>query len=147
MVGEAADGRDSVRLAGPMEQSRLYEEYRRASAFCLPCRVLESGDRDGIPNVLVEAMALGLSVVSTNISGIPELIEHGVNGLLAPQKDARALAGAIAQLLDAPALRRELGARGREKVCRSFDAESNITALHRLFLGCLNGAGSPSTGG
>jgi glycosyltransferase involved in cell wall biosynthesis len=77
-------------------------------------------------------------VVSTNISGIPELIEHGVNGLLTPQKDARALAGAIAQLLDTPALRRELGARAREKVCRSFDAESNILALHRLFLDCLN---------
>jgi glycosyltransferase involved in cell wall biosynthesis len=130
---------DIVALRPAVTQEELREVYRQATLFVLPCQIADNDDRDGIPNVLVEAMALGLSVVSTNISGVPELIEHGVNGLLTPQKDARALAGAIAQLLDAPALRRELGARGREKVCRSFDAESNILALHRLFLGCLNG--------
>jgi len=90
--------------------------------------------------VLVEAMAVGLPVVSTNISGIPELIEHGVSGLLAPQKDARALAEAIAELLAAPALRQKLGSAAREKVCRLFNAEANVLELHRLFLACLGGA-------
>jgi len=137
---------DIVALRPAVTQEELLEIYRQATLFVLPCQIADNDDRDGIPNVLVEAMALGLPVVSTNISGIPELIEHGVNGLLTPQKDARALAGAIAQLLDAPAFRRELGVRGREKVCRSFDAESNILALHRLFLGCLNGDRRYGTG-
>jgi glycosyltransferase involved in cell wall biosynthesis len=138
---------DVVELRPALTQEELREVYRQATLFVLPCQIADNDDRDGIPNVLVEAMASGLPVVSTNISGIPELIEHGVNGLLTPQKDAGALAGAIARLLDAPALRRELGDRAREKVCRSFDAESNILALHRLFLDCLNGADSLSTGG
>ena len=137
---------DIVALRPAVTQEELREIYRQATLFVLPCQIADNNDRDGIPNVLVEAMASGLPVVSTNISGIPELIEHGVNGLLTPQKDARALAGAIAQLLDTPALRRELGARAREKVCRSFDAESNILALHRLFLDCLNGAEALGTG-
>jgi glycosyltransferase involved in cell wall biosynthesis len=129
---------ETVTLRPAVTQEELREVYQQATLFALPCQIAGNEDRDGIPNVLVEAMASGLPVVSTNISGIPELIESGVNGLLAPQKDARALADAIAELLDAPALRRKLGAAAREKVCRLFDAESNILALHSLFLGCLS---------
>src|SRR5262249_25240774 len=81
-----------VRLPGPMQQSQLYDEYQRATTFCLPCRVLENGDRDGIPNVLLEAMALGLPVVTTPVSGIPELVRDEVNGLLVPPESPRALA-------------------------------------------------------
>jgi glycosyltransferase involved in cell wall biosynthesis len=128
---------DLVALAPAVTQEELREVYRQATLFVLPCQITDNNDRDGIPNVLVEAMASELPVVSTNISGIPELIEHGVNGLLAPQKDAPALADAIAKLLDAPALRRKLGVAAREKVCRAFDSESNILALHRLFIDCL----------
>jgi glycosyltransferase involved in cell wall biosynthesis len=130
-----------VTLRPAVTQEELREVYRQATLFVLPCQITDNNDRDGIPNVLVEAMASELPVVSTNISGIPELIEHGVNGLLAPQKDARALADAIAKLLDAPALRRELGVAAREKVCRLFDSESNILALHRLLIDSLNGTG------
>ncbi|MBO0724707.1 MAG: glycosyltransferase family 4 protein, partial [Blastocatellia bacterium] len=129
---------DIVELRSAVTQEELGNIYRQATLFVLPCQIADNNDRDGIPNVLVEAMASGLPVVSTNVSGIPELIESGVNGLLAPQKDARALAGAVARLLDAPALRRKLGGAAREKVCRLFDAESNILALHRLFLDCLS---------
>ncbi|HKQ75423.1 MAG TPA: glycosyltransferase family 4 protein, partial [Blastocatellia bacterium] len=129
---------DTVVMRPAVTQDELRQIYQGATLFTLPCQIAENNDRDGIPNVLVEAMAAGLPVVSTNISGIPELIEHGVNGLLTPQKDARALAEAIAELLNAPVLRQKLGKAAREKVCRSFDAESNILALHRLFLDCLN---------
>jgi glycosyltransferase involved in cell wall biosynthesis len=128
---------DTVALRPAVTQEELQAIYQQATLFTLPCQIVENDDRDGIPNVLVEAMAVGLPVVSTNISGIPELIEHGVSGLLAPQKDARALADAIAALLDSPALRQELGVAAREKVCRLFDAEANVLELRRLFLECL----------
>jgi glycosyltransferase involved in cell wall biosynthesis len=131
---------DTVTLRPAVTQEELRVIYQQATLFTLPCQIVENDDRDGIPNVLVEAMAVGLPVVSTNISGIPELIERGVSGLLAPQKDARALADAIAELLDSPTLRRKLGAAAREKVCQLFNAESNILELHRLFLECLGEA-------
>jgi glycosyltransferase involved in cell wall biosynthesis len=127
-----------VKLRPAVTQEELQQIYQQATLFVLPCQIAENNDRDGIPNVLVEAMAVGLPVVSTNISGIPELIEHGVNGWLVPQKDARALAEATAELLAAPELRQRLGRAAREKVCRVFDAEANILALHRLFLACLS---------
>ncbi|MGH9845898.1 MAG: glycosyltransferase family 4 protein [Blastocatellia bacterium] len=128
---------NTVVMRPVVTQEELRQIYQQATLFTLPSQIAENNDRDGIPNVLVEAMASGLPVVSTNISGIPELIEHGVSGLLVPQKDACALAEAIAELLDAPALRQQLGSAAREKVCRLFNAESNILALHRLFLDCL----------
>ncbi|MBO0858598.1 MAG: glycosyltransferase family 4 protein [Chloracidobacterium sp.] len=130
---------DIVELRPAITQEELGDVYRQATLFVLPCQIADNNDRDGIPNVLVEAMASGVPVVSTDVSGIPELIDSGVNGLLAPQKDARALADAVARLLDAPDLRRVIGGQAREKVCRLFDAESNILALHRLFLDCLSG--------
>jgi glycosyltransferase involved in cell wall biosynthesis len=129
---------DAVLMRPAVTQEELQEVYRQATAFVLPCQIAENNDRDGIPNVLVEAMAVGLPVISTDISGIPELIEHGVSGLLTPQKDSSALAEAIARLLNEPDLRRKLGLAARKKVCRQFDAESNILTLHRLFLDCMS---------
>src|SRR5262245_37671102 len=73
---EAHGLQDYVRFTGPMEQSRLYCEYQRSDVFCLPCRVLDNGDRDGLPNVLMEAMACGLPVITTPVSGIPEIIHE-----------------------------------------------------------------------
>ena len=92
----AASGVD-VRLPGAVGPSDLLAEYRRAGALCMPCRLLPS-DRDGIPNVLVEAMAAGAPVVATNVSGIPELVEHEVNGLLVAPEDPEALADALMRL-------------------------------------------------
>ncbi len=134
---------DTVVMRPAVTQEELRQVYQQATLFTLPCQIAENNDRDGIPNVLVEAMAVGLPVVSTNISGIPELIEHGVSGLLAPQKDARALAEAIAELFAAPALRQKLGSAAREKVCRLFNAEANVLELHRLFLACLGSGELP----
>ena len=124
-------------LRGTVTQRELLDLYRHASVFALACRVVGDGDRDGIPNVLVEAMAVGLPVISTNVSGIPELIEHGVSGWLTPPKDVQALAAAIEELLNDAALRERLSRAAREQVCREFDAEVNVAALQQLFLDCL----------
>ncbi|MEO6726893.1 MAG: glycosyltransferase family 4 protein [Blastocatellia bacterium] len=129
---------ETILLRDAVTQEELRRIYQQATLFVLPCQITENGDRDGIPNVLAEAMAMGLPVISTNISGIPELVDHRVNGMLVPQRDAAALGEAVAELLDHPAMRRQLGEAAREKVCRWFDAEEKITALHRLFLACLD---------
>lgn len=127
-----------VSIRPAVTQEELLRIYRRGTIFVLPCQIVGDGDRDGIPNVLVEAMSVELPVVSTTISGIPELVDHGVNGLLVPQKNALALAEMMEKLLEDPALRRELGKAAREKVCRLFDAKKNVVRLHDLFLSCLN---------
>lgn len=141
---------DTVTLHHAVTQEELKEIYARSTLFALPCQVIENGDRDGIPNVLVEAMAMQMPVVSTNISGIPELIEDHINGLLIPQKDAAALAAAIAELLSDPALCQQLGRAARETVCREFDSQTNIQTLRALFDGCLrpqteNATSAPQT--
>jgi glycosyltransferase involved in cell wall biosynthesis len=125
------DGR--VRLQGQMSQAELYGEYRRASAFCLPCRVLDNGDRDGIPNVLAEAMAIGTPVVTTPISGIPEIVRDGVNGLLVAPEDPGAVADAVQRLRDDRALARRISAQARETVRREFDGERLAGTLQALF--------------
>jgi glycosyltransferase involved in cell wall biosynthesis len=130
--------REFVSLHSAVTQEELRRIYEQATVFALPCQVIENGDRDGIPNVLVEAMAMELPVVSTDISGIPELVEHRVNGLLVPQKDAQALASAIKELLDDAELRKRLSRSARETVRRDFDAKQNILALKSLFDSCLN---------
>lgn len=126
---------ERVRLAGVMDQRRLYEEYRRATVFCLPCRVLDDGDRDGIPNVLVEAMAAGLPVISTPVSGIPELVVHEGNGLLVPPDDVAALAAALLRLHRDPRLAATLGQAGRTAVLERFDGDRLAATLAGLLTG------------
>jgi glycosyltransferase involved in cell wall biosynthesis len=124
---------DSVRLAGPMEQTRLFEEYRSAGVFCLPCRVLDNGDRDGIPNVLMEAMACGLPVVTTPVSGIPEIIRDGVNGRLVPPDDPAALADALLRIDADQQFARSLSDEARATVRERFDGERFAAQLATLF--------------
>jgi glycosyltransferase involved in cell wall biosynthesis len=123
---------DAVRLPGPLSQRELLEEYARASAVCLPCRIV-GADRDGIPNVLVEAMACGTPVVTTAISGIPELVSDGVDGLLVEPDDPPQLAAAIAALNADRELAARLGAAGRATVRECFDGDRLARDLARLF--------------
>src|SRR6185295_10483725 len=119
-------------------QEELKAIYDQSAVFALPCQVTESGDRDGIPNVLTEAMAMELPVVSTNISGIPEIVRHGVNGLLVAERDPRAMADAIETLLRNPDYARRLGTAARSTICEMFDSERNTVALHTLLASRLH---------
>ncbi len=121
-----------VQLPGAVGPEALLHEYRRAGALCMPCRLLPT-DRDGIPNVLVEAMAAGAPVVATAVSGIPELVEHEVNGLLIPPDDPEALADALLRLHDDPELAATLTRNGRETVAERFDGERLARELAALF--------------
>ena len=122
-----------VRIAGAMSQAALLGEYRRATVFCLPCRVSDDGDRDGIPNVLVEAMASGLPVVTTAVSGIPELVEHEASGLIVPPEDPVATAHALLRLYRDDDLARRLAETGRAIVAERFDGDRLIGDLRALF--------------
>ena len=132
-------------LHGARVQDEIISAYARAAVFVLAPVVLDDGDRDGIPNVLVEAMACGVPVVATRVSGIPELISDGVDGLLVEPHRPDQLAGAIARLLDDPALARRLTERGLRTVAERFDMRRNSTLLVSLL--CHAGDGSAVLGG
>jgi glycosyltransferase involved in cell wall biosynthesis len=124
---------DRIRLEGQMSQAQLLDEYRRASAFCLPCRVLDNGDRDGIPNVLAEAMASGAPVVTTAISGIPEIVRDGVNGLLVAPDDPEAVADAVLRLRADPGLAQRISREAQRTVRAEFDGARLAADLQGLF--------------
>lgn len=124
---------ERVRLAGSQTHDAVCLAYQRASLFVLPCVVASDGDRDGIPNVLLEAMASGVPVVSTPISGIPELIEPGLDGLLVPPNNPTALAEAIDMLLASQELRVSLARAARAKVESSFSLDASAERLLSLF--------------
>lgn len=125
---------DIVELRGAVSQDELREIYRGAAAFALPCQVMDDGDRDGFPNVLAEAMAMGVPVVSTRISGIPEMIDDGVHGLLVAPRDPAALAAALQRLLGDDALHQRLALAARARICERFDSRRTTLALRELFL-------------
>ena len=122
-----------VHILGPLTQRELLAEYRRSSVFCLPCRVLDNGDRDGIPNVLMEAMASGTPIISTTVSGIPEIISNGVNGLLVPPDDSVSLGRALLSLRSDPLLGQQLSTEARRTVSARFDGEKFAWELANLF--------------
>ena len=122
-----------VTLLGARPQEEVRRELYRASVFVLPSIVKANGDRDGIPVALMEAMACGAPVVSTRVSGIPELVEEGVGGLLVPPADAAQLAQALEQLLTRPSLGPSLARHARQKIEREFDVAKEARKLYEAF--------------
>lgn len=127
-----------VQLMGALSRAYVIEAYARAAVYVQPSRIAADGDRDGIPNVLLEAMAMSLPVVASKVSGIPELIEHQVNGLLVEADRAELLADAIIDLFHQPAICATLGAQARATVAQSFDNDRNLTLLCQLLQECAS---------
>jgi glycosyltransferase involved in cell wall biosynthesis len=123
---------DRVVLAGARSQEQLLEVLKGATVLVLPCVVSATGDRDGLPTVLLEALAMGLPAISTTLAGIPEIIEHGKTGLLVPPGDPTLLARAIEEVITNPHLRERLGREGRSKAEEAFDIRKNVSVLHDL---------------
>lgn len=123
---------DAVKLLGVVQHGDIRKYYEQAVIFVLPCCRASDGAMDGIPVALMEAMAMEIPVVSTKISGIPELIEDRVSGLLAPPEDHAALAQSLAMLLQDEALRSRLGRSARAKVLTNFHLEKNVAELAEM---------------
>jgi glycosyltransferase involved in cell wall biosynthesis len=122
-----------IEWRGARPQPDVLAAYREADLFMLAAKVATDGDRDGLPNVLLEAQSQGLACVSTWVSGIPELVEDGKTGLLVPPGDRAALAAALARLIADPGLRANLAAAAETRVRAAFDAEIAIEALAQKF--------------
>lgn len=124
---------DRIEWRGARPQPDVLAAYRTADLFVLAAKVAPDGDRDGLPNVLAEAQSQRLACISTRLSGIPELIEDGENGLLVPPGDREALSAVLARLIADPDLRARLGAAGEARVRTAFDHDRAIEALARRF--------------
>ena len=122
-----------IEWRGAQPQAAVLAAYREADLFVLASRVAADGDRDGLPNVLMEAQSQHLACLATAISAIPELIEDGTTGRLVPPGDAAALARALEALMRDPAERRRLGAAGAERVREAFSMDAGIDRLAEKF--------------
>lgn len=122
-----------VTLLGGLGQDALRPYYQDADLFVLPCIVAANGDRDGIPNVLVESLAMGIPVITTPTSAIPELIIDGQTGILIKEKDSKGIADAVIRLLQTPDFYKRLQVNGRKKVEEEFDLDNSATRLADLF--------------
>lgn len=131
----ALDGK--CEFAGSRPQEAVLAAYHASDLFVLPCRIDASGDRDGLPNVIVEAQSQAVAVLTTPVSGIPELIVDGQNGVFVDPDDPAGLAREMLRLARDPALRQRLGEAGEKRVRRDFDHMATIGALQRLLAGEL----------
>ena len=127
--------RSKVVFLGAMPHDKVFEWFHGLDAFVLACKRDKNGDQDGIPVVLMEAMALGIPVISTYISGIPELIKDDVSGFLAQPNDAASLTDKIKEFLENPSRVHSLTAAARDRIREEFDVQVNIRRLITFFEG------------
>jgi colanic acid/amylovoran biosynthesis glycosyltransferase len=129
-----------VRLVGSKNHEQVKIFLEQSHVLIAPSLTSESGDQEGIPNAIKEAMASGLPVISTFHSGIPELVSDGVSGLLVPERDAVSLEDALAYLISHPEICKEMGQAGRRQVEQKFDTNVLNKQLEELYLRILEGA-------
>jgi glycosyltransferase involved in cell wall biosynthesis len=124
--------RDCVKLTGPLPQEEVRRRLASATLFVLPCATERDGGMDTLPTVIIEAMAAGLPVVSTRLAAIPEMVGHGVTGLLVDEKQPRPLAEAMAEILGNPRFARRLGDEGRKVALARFTSKAAAANLKAL---------------
>ena len=122
-----------MQLTGPLPQADVIAAVRNAAVFAAPSIVADDGDRDGLPTVLLESMALGTPVVSTDIVGIPEVVRHDETGLLVAERSPVQLADALSALLGSPATQSRLAHNARALIEREFDIRVNARHMRTLF--------------
>lgn len=128
---------DCVVFVGAVPHWRMHEFYAMGDVLVVPSVVAPSGDRDGLPNVILEAAAIGVPIIGSDVSGIPEFITDGETGLLVPPNDAHALANAIEHLLSDDELMAKLCDGARQRLCEQFTAEENVLKLTRIWDACI----------
>ena len=128
------DLHDDVQLLGAKTQNEVVQFMKRSTIFVLPCKIGDDGNRDGLPTALLEAMAIGVPVISTKVTGIPEIITHKKTGLLVEENDQKGLATAMEVLLTSEFLRKEFSRGARLKVQETFDLARNVRTLKEHFL-------------
>jgi glycosyltransferase involved in cell wall biosynthesis len=131
---------ERIAWRGALAHDQVVEAYRAADLFVLASRIAPDGDRDGLPNVLLEAGAMALPVVASRTGAVPELIEDGVDGRLVPPDDPSGLAVALAALIRDPAARLRFGRAGRSRVLHQFAAEPGLDRLAARLGGVLERA-------
>ena len=136
-----------VSLVGPLPRGELVRRIPRAAVVAVPCLVGQDGNRDGLPTVIPEAMACGVPVVATRVTGIPEAVEDGKTGRLLDPDRPEALADALAELLTNPSLRLAMGAAGRKRAGELFDHRRNIALLARTLVGVESSGEAPGDSG
>lgn len=124
---------ERIQWHGALAQAEVLACYRRVDLFVLASKLAADGDRDGLPNVIVEAQSQGLACVSTAVSAIPELLEDGVNGLLVPGGDTEAMTEALRKLIVAPSERERMGQAGEAIVRANFDLHPGVRRLVERF--------------
>lgn len=139
LLGELKDMADGLGLAdrvqwmGPLPRSAVFETYRASDAFVLGSKIARSGDRDGLPNVLMEAQLSGLACIATRVSAIPELVEHGSTGWLVEPEDPQGLADAIVRLARDDDLRTRLAEAGTARIRSAFSCDAGLDWLADRF--------------
>lgn len=131
---QAAGDNDRIKFLGAMSEAETRRLYVDADIFCLPCIRTASGDADGIPTTILEAMAFELPVIGTNLLSTPCYVRDGHDGILVPQRDTVALASALERLSADATLRREMGKAARTRVCEVCDLKKNIKRLLEVFI-------------
>lgn len=133
-----------VSWLGPQTQAVVIDRLRAAAVFVLPSRMAVGGDRDGLPNVIMEAASQALPIAATDFAGIPEFVRHEVEGLLSPPSDIVALAAHLERLITDPALRRRLGTAALERLTTAFSAQGGIRRIHDALTGSIGAGGQAS---